>query len=264
VHDRRRCGWSGRAQRATATSWPCRSRCSACTSSWATGGTVRIPPAAAAPLARLARLAACAPAWQHAGGAGCTCCWQALSRGRPMARAVVFFGRRELKPSLKWMGAFWLSVAGAAPAPCSHARRQHCRLCGEASAWQDACCCRRCTRWPVCACARAHQALCALAGTIASFYDIEPAAGLLMVPTQVCAWHGWTRPTSRPSSWRMCSPTACHSAQSLTHVVPKLCADLGDHRGAAELRRGAPEHRPGLRRAGTALCRDAVNGGAAL
>ncbi|KAI8467911.1 MAG: TspO/MBR-related protein [Monoraphidium minutum] len=26
---------------------------------------------------------------------------------------VVFFGRKELKPSLKWMGAFWLSIAGS-------------------------------------------------------------------------------------------------------------------------------------------------------
>lgn len=27
--------------------------------------------------------------------------------------AVVFFGRRDMRGSLKWMGAFWLSVAGA-------------------------------------------------------------------------------------------------------------------------------------------------------
>jgi hypothetical protein len=26
---------------------------------------------------------------------------------------VVFFGRRQLKPSLNYMAAFWLSVAGA-------------------------------------------------------------------------------------------------------------------------------------------------------
>ena len=26
---------------------------------------------------------------------------------------VIFFGRRNLQGSLKWMGAFWLSVAGA-------------------------------------------------------------------------------------------------------------------------------------------------------
>ncbi|KAK9845322.1 hypothetical protein WJX81_003406 [Elliptochloris bilobata] len=46
---------------------------------------------------------------------------------------VVFFGRRELKPSVKWMGAFWTSVAG----------------------------------------------------TIASFYNVEPVAAYLMAPTQV-------------------------------------------------------------------------------
>lgn len=26
--------------------------------------------------------------------------------------AVVFMGRHQLQPSLKWMGAFWLSIAG--------------------------------------------------------------------------------------------------------------------------------------------------------
>lgn len=26
---------------------------------------------------------------------------------------VVFFGRKQLKPSLNWMGAFWLSIAGS-------------------------------------------------------------------------------------------------------------------------------------------------------
>ena len=29
--------------------------------------------------------------------------------------AVVFFGRRQLQPSLKWMAAFWASIAGALP-----------------------------------------------------------------------------------------------------------------------------------------------------
>lgn len=34
-----------------------------------------------------------------------------------LCRAVVFFGRRQLKPSVNWMGAFWLSTAGAAQCP---------------------------------------------------------------------------------------------------------------------------------------------------
>jgi hypothetical protein len=29
-----------------------------------------------------------------------------------MHAAVVFMGRHQMKSSLKWMGAFWLSIAG--------------------------------------------------------------------------------------------------------------------------------------------------------
>ena len=29
-----------------------------------------------------------------------------------LSSAVVFMGRHQLQPSLKWMGAFWLSIAG--------------------------------------------------------------------------------------------------------------------------------------------------------
>jgi len=50
---------------------------------------------------------------------------------------------------------------------------------------------RVCTQRPM---PYALCALCAPAGTIASFYDIEPTAGLLMVPTQVCVWRGCTCP----------------------------------------------------------------------
>lgn len=29
------------------------------------------------------------------------------------AHAVVFFGRRQMRESVKWMGAFWLTIAGS-------------------------------------------------------------------------------------------------------------------------------------------------------
>lgn len=35
----------------------------------------------------------------------------------PSACAVVFFGKRDLKQSVNWMTAFWLSVAGMLPGP---------------------------------------------------------------------------------------------------------------------------------------------------
>ena len=34
---------------------------------------------------------------------------------------VVFFGRHDLKGSLKWMGTFWLSIAGLQPNSSSQA-----------------------------------------------------------------------------------------------------------------------------------------------
>ena len=36
---------------------------------------------------------------------------------RPFACAVVFFGKRDLKQSVNWMTAFWLSVAGMSSGP---------------------------------------------------------------------------------------------------------------------------------------------------
>jgi hypothetical protein len=30
----------------------------------------------------------------------------------PLCSAVVFFGRRKMEESVKWMGAFWTSIAG--------------------------------------------------------------------------------------------------------------------------------------------------------
>jgi hypothetical protein len=39
------------------------------------------------------------------------------------AAAVVFFGRQKMEESTKWMGAFWLSIAGA-----QEARRTHVLL----------------------------------------------------------------------------------------------------------------------------------------
>ena len=53
---------------------------------------------------------------------------------------------------------------------------------------------RGCAPSALCPMPYALCALCAPAGTIASFYDIEPTAGLLMVPTQVCVWRGCTCP----------------------------------------------------------------------
>ena len=118
---------------------------------------------------------------------------------------MVFFGRRELKPSLKWMGAFWLSVAGAAPAPCTRARPETL-LAVRRGGCMVACLLpkelyqvararvRGCAPSALCPMPYALCALCAPAGTIASFYDIEPTAGLLMVPTQVCVWRGCTCP----------------------------------------------------------------------
>jgi hypothetical protein len=47
------------------------------------------------------------------------CCWHnwlvswLTSPVNAAAAAVVFFGRQKMEESTKWMGAFWLSIAGA-------------------------------------------------------------------------------------------------------------------------------------------------------
>ena len=75
--------------------------------------------------------------------------------------------------SLKWMGAFWLSVAGGFGLGTGM-RGCCCHFMHFVTAWN--------CRMP------SHDVTpctCKIAATVYSFYSVEPLAGLLIAPTQV-------------------------------------------------------------------------------
>jgi TspO/MBR family len=90
-----------------------------------------------------------------------------------LAVPVVFFGRKQLKPSLPVMAAFWLSIAGEVGCCVCYANRAF----HEGSSVQSSV-----TVQPVGADA---QDGCEIVGSTASFYPISQLAALLMVPTQI-------------------------------------------------------------------------------